>query len=420
MTATPSGEAPFDLDAFVRLPRVSGLALSPDGTRLVASVATLAPDGKGFVTSLWELDPDGARPPRRLTRSAPGESGAAFLPDGSLLFTSSRKDPDAKPEEREDDDKAAIWLLPPGGGEARLVASAPGGVHALEVAREAGTVVYATSLHPDAETLDEDERRAKAARDAGVGAQLFEGYPIRYWDHYLGPRAPRLFAATPPHDDRLGAGVQLTPAPGRALDEASFAVSPDGATVLTTWKVDDVHDPRTQLVAIDVAGGAQRRLFDEPEASVDEVAISPDGRFAVCQRIAHGTPTTGPSVTLWLVDLATGGGRDLTPDFEPWPSGPAWAPDGSAVFFVADEGGRTPLFRVEVASRASGIRASPDGGVTRLTAEGTYSDCRPAPDGRRLYALRSTVASPPEAVVLDAATAGQEPRPLPTPGLPLL
>ncbi|MGH9034167.1 MAG: S9 family peptidase, partial [Acidimicrobiia bacterium] len=88
----------FDLDAFLALPRVAGLALSPDGTRLVTSMATLAPDGTRFATALWQLDPEGGAPPRRLTRSAKGESSATFLPDGSLLFTSGRPDPDAKPD----------------------------------------------------------------------------------------------------------------------------------------------------------------------------------------------------------------------------------------------------------------------------------------------------------------------------------
>src|SRR4029453_18507523 len=41
------------------------------------------------------------------------------------------------------------------------------------------------------------------------------------------------------------------------------------------------------------------------------------------------------------------------------------------------------------------------------------------PDGRRLYALRATMAAPAEAVALDPAAADQRPDPLPPPGLPL-
>ncbi|HEV2871185.1 MAG TPA: S9 family peptidase, partial [Actinomycetota bacterium] len=88
MTAEPASEPTFDLDLYLSLPRVAGLTLAPDGGRLVTSVATPSPDGKKFAGALWELDPAGETAPRRLTRSAPGEANAAFLPDGSLLFTS--------------------------------------------------------------------------------------------------------------------------------------------------------------------------------------------------------------------------------------------------------------------------------------------------------------------------------------------
>jgi dipeptidyl aminopeptidase/acylaminoacyl peptidase len=66
-----------------------------------------------------------------------------------------------------------------------------------------------------------------------------------------------------------------------------------------------------------------------------------------------------------------------------------WAADSRAVFFVADEAGRSPVFRVEVGG-------DDDGQVTRLSAEGAFSNLCPAPDGRRLYALRATMAAPAE------------------------
>ena len=88
--ATP--ETPFtDLDDYLALRRLGGLALSPDGIRLVTTVAARTPDGKRFSTSLWEVDPGGQRLPRRLTRSAAGESHPAFLPDGRLLFSSAAR-----------------------------------------------------------------------------------------------------------------------------------------------------------------------------------------------------------------------------------------------------------------------------------------------------------------------------------------
>ena len=123
-----------DLESYIALPRLSGLLLSPDGTRLVTAAQTLDPKSTKYVTALWEVDPAGVAPARRLTRSAKGEGGAAFLPSGDLLFTSGRPDPESKDG---DDEVPDLWLLPSGGGEARVVGHRKAGVGDLAVAKDA-------------------------------------------------------------------------------------------------------------------------------------------------------------------------------------------------------------------------------------------------------------------------------------------
>ena len=409
-TTVPAVTA-FDLDAFLALPRVSGLALSPDGSRLVTSVATVAPDGTKFASALWQLDPAGQAPPRRLTRSAKGESNAAFLPDGSVVFTSARPDPEAKKGD-DRDDRAALWLLPAGGGEARLLADPPAGVNGLAVARDRGTVVVGVAAHPGTATLEDDAAHHKARKDAGVTAQLFESYPIRYWDHYLGPRDRRLYrfdAPTAAADEGRPDLDLVVDGTGGHLEEVSFAVTPDGATVLTGWAPrSGFHDLAWHLVAVDAATG-QRRTLIAGDVGCSDVRCSPDGRSAVCVVETIGTPERAEDQTLCVVDLVTGEGRDLTPDLDLWPHAPVWAPDSQAVYFVADQAGRAPVFKVDVAS----------GAITRLAAAGAFTDLCPSPDGAALYALRNTVDSPPVAVALDTATADQQPRLIPTPGSPL-
>jgi dipeptidyl aminopeptidase/acylaminoacyl peptidase len=79
------------------------------------------------------------------------------------------------------------------------------------------------------------------------------------------------------------------------------------------------------------------------------------------------------------------------------------------VFFAAYEAGRAPVFRVDVAT----------GVVTRLSADGAFSDLCPSPDGSTLYALRTRISSPQEVVALDTRAPDQDPRRIPTPGVPL-
>src|ERR1700754_4248261 len=104
MTETPFG----DLDAFFALPRVSGLAVSPDGSRVVTMVSELNEKRPEYVTAVWDLDPEGRRPARRLTRGAKGESSPTFTSDGDVLFVAVR------PTEDDDKPPAALWRLSPG------------------------------------------------------------------------------------------------------------------------------------------------------------------------------------------------------------------------------------------------------------------------------------------------------------------
>src|SRR6185369_9023146 len=156
--------------------RLTGLALSQDGSRLVAAVQQ--PDAKGarYVSALWEVPLAGGEPVR-LTRSEKGESAPAFRPDGSLVFTSGRPDPDAE------EDETALWVLPPV-GEARVLARSAGGVSGPVVAAAAGTVLVAGSRLPGSGTADEtDAARRKVRKDRRINAILHTGLPIRQWDH---------------------------------------------------------------------------------------------------------------------------------------------------------------------------------------------------------------------------------------------
>jgi len=397
-----------DLATFNALPRVGSPALSPDGTRMVAVVSELSPDGKKWQGALWEIDPAGERQPRRLTTAAKGESSPEFLPDGSVLFLSSRPDHQSDDKDKQGKDKTGLWLLPPT-GEAREVYRPAGGVEGFTVAKDTGHLLLSASAHPAVAFGEEDAAKRKSREDAGITAILHEGYPIRYWDADVGPAYRRALTTGPISADsgRIETVTDLAPDAGSTIEEIT-AISPDGKWAIFSEQVpvSPAYGDRYNLRLVATDGSADRVLADEPDHSFNSAAFMPDSSSVIAVRVVDSTADSPWYGTLVRIDVATGDITDLTPDFTEEPASPVVSPDGSAVYFTSSDHGHQPVWRLELAS----------GAITRLTARGAYTDVSVSPDGTTLYANGGTVDHPPTPVRLDATAVDQEPVRLPSPG----
>lgn len=394
----------FDLGAFLALPRLDELALSPGGERLVTTMSLPRADGSKFVSSLWELDPCGERPPRRLTSSAEGEGSPRFAPDGSLLFVSARPRPDGA--DGPPGDVKGLWRLP-ASGEAEFVVTPPGGIDSLAVARTNGRVVLATPVHPGCPTWQEDAAREQARRDANVTALLYTDYPIREWDRWYGPRERQLFAQT--GNGEPGAFACLTPDAAFALEVGTSDVAPGGDAAVTTWHrgAPNIVDSGQDLVVIPIGAdgrpGDHRVILADPRVTYACVAFAPDGGSVAAIQGQHGATDRCSRTTIVVIDLETGRRRDVLEGFDRWPEELAWAPDGGTLYFTTDDDGHVLPFAVDIGS----------GDVTRLAGHGSYTCLTPAPDGTTLCALRSGIGEPPHAVALDTRDSGRDARRIP-------
>ena len=388
MTVTAS--TPFaDLDDYIALPRVSGLAVSADGSRVVTTVSELNDKRTEYVTAVWEIDPAGQRPARRLTRGAKGESSPAFTADGDVLFVAVR------PTDDDDKPPASVWRLPAAGGEAVEVLALPGGVEAIYPARESVTTVVRAPMLPSAQKIDDERRLRELRKDNKISAILHTGYPIRYWDNDLGPGEPHLLGLDLDSD---GEPVDLTPRPGGALRETGVDLSPDGRFLVASWKLPgpgaSLH---SVLVRVDLDTGDRAVIADDADADLWSPAISPDGTAVAYLRESYSTPERAPRITLAYKRFGVESVA-LATDWDRWPVSVTWSRDGAALIVTADQEGRCPVFSIGLAG----------GEVTQLTFDDfAYTDVLAAPGGV-LYALRSCYAAPPHPVRIDPGGAVTE------------
>lgn len=429
---SPAGSPFADLADYVALPRVESLTRSVDGSRVVLTVATLDADRTGYERALWEVDAAGGGTPRRLTRSTAGESGAAFTAAGTLLFTSSRTGGGGP--ERDGRPVTQLWVIDPAGGEARPVTALAGGVGAIAAtAREAETVVLAADLLPSATTFEDDARLREERAKRKVAAILHEHYPVRVWDHDLGPDEPHLLAldlaalapetvtpaaadgstqdagdAPAPYPAHLPRPADLTPHPGRSADTGGTALTPDGRTLLAALRRRQGRGDRFALVAIDVATGAHTTLVDELSTYIEGPVVSNDGAWVAYVRASFSTPAGPADQHLWISRTDGSEARELAVGWDRWPTEIAFAPDDRSLVVVADDDGRGRIFRVPLE----------DGPVTALTTDDhAYTQAHVGPDGS-VVALRSSwqVAPHPVRVEVDGTvTELATPAPPPAP-----
>ncbi len=378
-----------DINAFTRIPRVSGLAVGPGG-RLVAEIAESDEHGSKLNSALWAIDPEGRAPARRLTFSNEGERAPRFAPDGSLLFTSRRPDPDD-----EGKGAAAVWRLPEH-GEAGLVAWTPGGLSICGVADD-GSILATTSVLVGAD-LDNDSEHRRARKDTGRSTVWHTGMPVRRWDHELGDVSPRLVLITPD-----GEVTDLTEdADTLALTGAAAALSPDGRTVATTW-TERVRggQTRTGVVLIDTESRKRTTLLAADDGNeYGSPVFSPDGTRLSVVRMTVSTPTDTSYGFVEIHPMA--GGEPVNVDVGDLTVGDCvWSPDG------------TLLLSGDLHSSGAVLAVDPYTARVRTVAgDGVFGSLAPAPDGS-VYALRADLTTPPRPVRLNPDGDHSE---LPAPG----
>ncbi|WP_194396493.1 S9 family peptidase [Microbacterium atlanticum] len=421
---TATGSSPFaSLTDYIALPRVEGIALSPDGETAVLTVGALKKDGTAYERALWAVPATGGGTPRRLTRSAKGEAGAAFTASGDLLFVSARSDAEGDA----DDESGQLWLLPAAGGEARPVTRLAGGVDGIAATAEAAeTVVVTAALLPGADSLESEAALRAKRKEKKVSAILHDAYPVRYWDHDLGPAEPHLLgldlgdleetiaaavaesaageeqqtdaapgdvetAGSPekPYPATLPRPRDLTPRPGRSADHAEAALTPDGATLIVSLERREQRAGRRVIVAIDTASGRSTTLFDETGVDYEMPAVSHDGTRIAFLRTVKSTPEAPTDEEVWVAGIDGSKAARVVADWDRWASSLTFDAGDAALIATADDDGRGPVWRLPL-----------DGGSAQKLTDDDFAYANVVVDRRTgdLVALRSSWVLPPHPV----------------------
>ena len=365
--AAKAPKSVFDIERLWRLKRVGAPSLSPDAAQAVVAVTTPSMEKNSSSSSLWLLSTLGGRP-RELTRCGDKDGQPRFSPQGdSIAFVARRE------QEGHKDEEPQLYLIAADGGEARRAATVATGVETFRWFPDGRRIALVSWVWPEECGTAAQARRHKAWKERKETGYVTSEAQYRHWDrnlpmgrvahlHLLDTRSGKvrdLFEGTP---------YEL----GRAEPEGeNFDISPDGRRIVFCFDpaAEKRPDGRFALAELDLASGRVSVIARDADWDFSAPRYAPDGQSVAFIASHQGLKHTMPAwLALW--QRKTGQWRTLSAEWDHGVKAPLrWTPDGAAVLLCAEDRGRCPLWRFDVAERRAEVRV-PGGTVHAFDAAG--------------------------------------------------
>ena len=366
---------PIAFEDFIRIKRVTDLQLSPDGSTIAFVVTVMDRDANRGASDIW-LVPARGGDARRLTSSPAADMNPRWSPDGqAIAFISTRS---GSPQ---------VWKIDPNGGEAVQVTRISTGASGVIWSPKGTHLAFVSSVFPDCRDDESNRKRAEAAETSKVKARLFDHLLIRHWNAWWDGTRSHVFVVPAAG----GTAVDVSPGdfdvPPIALGGAQdYAFSPDGTEIAFVRNV----DPEFRLglgtnndIFVTGTGGGEPKKLTANRANDHSPSYSPDGRFLAYLAMAR-PGFEADKQCLMLLDRKTGTADNLTGSLDYSVASFLWAPGGAALFFDAEERGRTAVFQITLATKR----------MEKVLEGHTLSALSLSPDGRTLYFLKQALNRP--------------------------
>ncbi len=348
---------PITIEDLWALERLGAPSLSPDGAQAVAALTRFSMEDNKGESSLWLLSTLGGRP-RRLTSCGEKDGSPRFSPRGDLVAFTARREQQGKKDE-----EAQLYLIAPDGGEARRAAEVATGVEAFRWLPDGKRLVFVSWVWPELKGTKAQAKRWKEFKDRKETGYATSEAHYRHWDRNL-PMGRE------PHLHLVEIGADGTPGKVRDLFEGTpysltradpglehFDVSPDGRRLVFAFDPDPAKRPdaRHAIAEMDLKSGRTDLLVQDADWDFSAPRYSPDGNRVAFTASHQARRHTMPAV-LAVWEREEHSWDVFSAEWDHEVHAPLhWEDDGQAVLFLAEQKGRTHLWRFDLPDRRAEI-----------------------------------------------------------------
>ena len=330
----------FTIEDVYRSQYVGAPQLSPDGTRLVFTTTQQSLPAQSSKTNLVLMETGKNGTTRTLTTD--GMSfGPQWSSDGKSLYYTGYATGTAQ-----------LYRMDPATGETTQLTDFAMGVGDALVSPDGRYVAFTATVYPDLGADAKANLERKRRKEAGpVHAHIADSLLFRHWTEYQDGRFQHIIVCD--LQDKTYTDVTpgtwhspvFSPNGGAGL----FAFSPDSKEICFTSNRDCHQEASTNcdLWTVSVTGGEAKCLTKENPAWDGQPLYSPDGRY-IAYRFQRTPGYESDRFILGLYDRKTGQKRVLTEKFDNWVDDYKWTPDSKAIYFLGEERGYEPLYRVDL------------------------------------------------------------------------
>ena len=368
-TAATAAKQPLTHETMWLMKRVGAPLPSPDGKWVVFPLTEPSYDSKEQVADLWLVPADGSAPPRRLTASKAGESGAAWSPDSRRIAFSAKRD---------GDEQGQIYVIDVvGGGEAQRVTSVSTGAQSPQFSPDGKRILFFSSIFRDAADEEANKAAAKDAKDRKFNVRVYESFPIRNWDRWIDPdrqlhlfvqglepsgAAKDLLAGT-----RLAREAGFSGSLGGSAGESIDAEwSPDGQSIVfavtTERNAAAYAEIRTDLYRVSVGGGEPERIARE-DGGYGSPMFSPDGRTLYATFEPNNRKMYNLTRLVAFDWPSMRNRRVITSNTDRSVGSYAITADNRTIYFTAEDAGLEKIYSVPAAGGEVKLAVAPERGV---------------------------------------------------------